>query len=291
MHRNFWTTIAKELLQVFLLFGFAKVVSTDSGAESKNSILKDVLAECGIDQRLSTPYNPKSNSTNESFYSRLHKSRPFEVVFNRQANQCKDYSYVDPDITKKSINAKNLQLKLEQVTNIIIPTLREQIIKTQKADNAYFIKTHKIRHEPIPIGAEVMINNVSKRSKMDEDYEGPFTVHNIVKPGCYVLTDKTGEIISRNIPTSHIQVVSSDKVKSFDLDKQDEVEAIVDHHGRHPTNCEYKVRWKGYAPEHDTWEPTESFNQPDSIVKYWHRRKANAESSILIISILHFLSS
>lgn len=223
-------------------------------------------------------YIPAIQYTLNQKYSRLHKSRPFEVMFNRQANQFKDYSYVDPTITKKSINAKNLKLKLEQVTNIIVPTLREQIVKTQKADNEYFMKTHKIRYEPIPIGSEVMINNVNKKSKMEEDYEGPFTVHNIVKPGCYVLTDKTGEIISRNVPTSHIQVVSVDKVKPSDLDKQYEVEAIVDHRGTHPTNYEYKVRWKGYGPEHDTWEPTESFDQPDLIVRYHQRRKANNES-------------
>jgi hypothetical protein len=50
-----------------------------------------------------------------------------------------------------------------------------------------------------------------------------------------------------NVPTNHIKVVSLDcATNASDSDHQFEVEAIVAHRGGHPSNYEYKVRWKGY---------------------------------------------
>ncbi|KAI7847982.1 hypothetical protein BDC45DRAFT_326850 [Circinella umbellata] len=49
------------------------------------------------------------------------------------------------------------------------------------------------------------------------------------------------------------------------------VQSIVDHKQLSPGKYEYRVRWKGYTINDDTWEPAESFNSPQPIMKYWER--------------------
>lgn len=108
------TTIAKELLNVFSLFGFPKVINSDNGTEFVNEIVSQLLQMSGIDRRLSLPYSPMGNSVNEAYvglakrtivkmlrgkgeswcsylnyaqycfnvrYARLHKSSSYAVLF------------------------------------------------------------------------------------------------------------------------------------------------------------------------------------------------------------------
>jgi len=53
-----------------------------------------------------------------------------------------------------------------------------------------------------------------------------------------------------------------------------EVEAILAHRYRGTRNrkASYLVAWKGYGPEHNTWEPEENLrNAPESLADYWSR--------------------
>ena len=60
-----------------------------------------------------------------------------------------------------------------------------------------------------------MIKNIeNKRRKTDAKYEGPFYVHGYITNGSYILTDRTGSILSRNIPTSQIKLIANETNKS-----------------------------------------------------------------------------
>ncbi|WWD19298.1 hypothetical protein CI109_103756 [Kwoniella shandongensis] len=73
--------------------------------------------------------------------------------------------------------------------------------------------------------------------------------------------------------------VDDDEVQNGDEDGEEdeeegeyEVEAIVDHRqkGSGTGKFEYLVSWKGYGPEHNTWEPEAHVAHADGIVsKYW----------------------
>lgn len=92
------------------------------------------------------------------------------------------------------------------------------------------------------------------------------------KGGTYTLRDKTGDILPRNYAPSSLKSVSEDAI--LGNEERYVIESIVTHRGT-PGNYEYKVRWKGYTAEDDTWEPADHFDSPTMIDQYWRRRSAN----------------
>jgi transposase InsO family protein len=61
------TTIAKELLNIFCLFSFPKVLSCDNGTEFISDIVSQLIIMSGIDRQLSLPYTPQGNAVCERF--------------------------------------------------------------------------------------------------------------------------------------------------------------------------------------------------------------------------------
>ncbi|KAG2228735.1 hypothetical protein INT48_007074, partial [Thamnidium elegans] len=186
-------TIAKELLNVFCLFSFPKVLTSDNGSEFVNEIVSQLILMSGIDRRLSLPYTPTGNSVTERFvgiaksvivkslkgkhadwdlylnptqlamnikYSKLHKSRPYSIVFNRQPNDFKDYSKVVPTLSLMKADTKKIHDRLVFAQEVVIPQIALLIKTTQDNDHARFEKTHKVLKDMYPVGSKVMIVNV-----------------------------------------------------------------------------------------------------------------------------------
>ena len=305
------TTIAKELVAIWSLFGYSKVITHDNGKEFSNKLLEAIALHAGVEQAVSLPFNPLGNSNAESavksakgiiikmlegraenwdlyldgtaYCLNLHKSRlhgmmPFVVVFARLPNELTDYSKIKAVLPEQEIDVKALKDKIKLVDKILVPAIREQIVKTKEADNAYFRKRHKILENPFPIGSSVMIKNVEKNKKTDPNYEGPYSVYGYTKNGSYILQDKAEAFLSRDIPTSHIKLISEDGIRPEENNHIFEIQAILNHRGEEP-NHEYLVRWKGYDSSYDSWEPPAMFDSKEVIETYWSRRKAGQSSS------------
>ncbi|KAI8635986.1 hypothetical protein BD408DRAFT_407523 [Parasitella parasitica] len=88
--------------------------------------------------------------------------------------------------------------------------------------------------------------------------------------------DKTGALLSRDVPTHQIVYNAAVNPKPTTADvfcnEHYEIQAVLDHKGT-PGNYLYKVHWKGYDdPIEHTWEPVESFDSTKHIELYWGRR-------------------
>ncbi|KAG1121700.1 hypothetical protein G6F42_012177 [Rhizopus arrhizus] len=306
------TTVAKEMVSIFSLFGYPKIISHDNGKEFSSQLLESIATNAQIEQRLSLPFCPLGNSACEAAVksskaiivkmldgcaenwdlfidgtayslnlhkSRLHGMKPYVVMFARLPNELKDYSDMEVSLPEQTLDIKALKDKIKRIDRILVPAIKEQIVRTQKADNAYFMKRHKILKNPFPIGASVMIKNVENRnSKTDPKYEGVFYVHGYTKNGSYILKDKTDTFLSRDVPTSHIKLISENPLPEKPADKEYEVEAILKHRGKAP-NYEYLVHWKEYDSSHDSWEPPHLFDSKEPIKLYWSRVGASEGNS------------
>jgi len=58
------------------------------------------------------------------------------------------------------------------------------------------------------------------------------------------------------------------------VEEEYKVEKIVMER-RSKNSLEYLVRWEGYSPLYDTWEPKRSLKNAPEVVSLWQKRKAN----------------
>ena len=305
-------TIAKELLNIFCLFSFPRVLSHDNGSEFINEIVSQLVLLSGIDRRLSLPYTPQGNSVCERFvgiakasivkmlngkhddwdlylnsvqlamnikYSKLHKSRPFTIVFNRQPNGFEDYSKVRHTLSTEKADVKLIDDRLAFAQQVVIPEITKLIKATQDRDHEKFAKTHKIIENMYPIGSSVMILNVHRSSKLQESYSGPFQIKGYTKNKSYILIDQQGNLLSRDVPTHHIKLVSTNAAsQNATKEGHFEVQAIIKHRGT-PGNYNYLVHWLGYdKPEDHTWQTEQDFDSKMHIELYWDRLNSGSTS-------------
>ena len=55
------TTVAKELLSIFCLFGFPRIIQSDNGTEFVNQVVSCLLAINGVKHRIIAAYNPRAD--------------------------------------------------------------------------------------------------------------------------------------------------------------------------------------------------------------------------------------
>jgi hypothetical protein len=113
------------------------------------------------------------------------------------------------------------------------------------------------------VGQHVLVSYPNRPpNKLAPKWRGPLVVVE-VKGNTYVCQDLcTHKVVSFHI--SRLKAYNMDStpdvtaVAAVDQDEW-EVEEIVDHrgpkHGRPKSKLEFRVRWKGFEPEEDTWLP------------------------------------
>ena len=121
----------------------------------------------------------------------------------------------------------------------------------------------------IPIGEYVILRNEERKDNLDPRNQGPYKVLSCTSNGAFALEGRDGVVLPNNYPTSALQALSSYKPPDG---TNFEVQAILHHRKNKKGGHEYKVRWKGYGPEDDTWEPAANFNTKEAIDVYWKRR-------------------
>jgi hypothetical protein len=110
-------------------------------------------------------------------------------------------------------------------------------------------------------------------------YIGPFPIRRVVNEVAYALTlpsnMKCHDVFHVGLLKAYNSrgTVQPPSV-SFDIasEPEFEVEKIISHRdvGRKASRREYLVKWSGFGPEHNTWEPLRNMTNCDKLVEeYW----------------------
>jgi hypothetical protein len=102
------------------------------------------------------------------------------------------------------------------------------------------------------------------------------------KGNSYVLIDATNTQLKRLVPIDQIKIIPNSSNQSQEVltatqkskrstNSSDhfEVQQIVDHKTRKGVTT-FRIRWKGYAPSDDTWQPLLDFDDIAPVTRYWN---------------------
>ena len=215
--------------------GTPKEILTDRATSFQNELIAALLHIVGTRHRLSSPYHPQTNGLTERFnrtlctilakYATQHqgewdtylasalfayrtaqqgttKYEPFELLYGRHATLPIDLQMQRPTTTQ------NLPRTIEQYHQLITAQLQQRrqdaqqnIMKQQQKQKERYDRTHKgIDYQ---IGDKVLLFNVVQShvhgDKFKDKFDGPFYIHNIVRPGTYKLRNIDGRV--RKNPT------------------------------------------------------------------------------------------
>ena len=291
-------TIASQLLEVFGLFGFPKIIQSDNGTEFKNKLMAEWKNLGIFEHRLSTCYYPKSNGQVErvnrditkmlrslcngkttswdlyvplvQYYknaavSRSHHTAPFTLMFGRVFNLLKNYSNED-GVVAGSISRTEWEEHMRKVVQIVHPEINYSLTKYNKKRNELLDKNRKAM-ENLPVNSIVMTEATNKGKKLDHNFLGPFRVVARTEGGSYTLMDMANHLLPRNYAPEQLRIVSlptpAEISHEIDCLLDDKLEGGIQH---------YLVRWRGYDDSHDSWEPVNSFDSLDLIAEY-NRKK------------------
>jgi hypothetical protein len=284
--------VAKQLFEWFMVIGPPRILQSDNGSEFSNALLHHLMTLLSASFRHSTPYYPQGNglveravrSTLELLRKELselsgdwvtllpatqfklnqrlvstHKSLPFEVMFARKANLFKDSIEPQPVMSEEELD-RHLKLASE----VIYPAIFENVqsIHQQRNKNWNLNHSNLVQFKP---DQSVMVKNQHPVHKFSVRFFGPYKVVRQKASGTYVLSDASGSPLPRSFAASMLKLVQSTPATDLYF-----VEEIVDHKTENEEML-FKVRWFGYPPECDSWEPRSAFSDPHVVDNYLNR--------------------
>ena len=150
------------------------------------------------------------------------------------------------------------------------------------ADRRRVEKVYKVGDKVLLSTKYLNLKHSEKSRKLLPKWIGPFKVVQVVGPVAYELKMNPRWRVH---PVFHVSLLEpyreSGRVQpppppiEMEGALEYEVESILDHRFRGTRNPKayYKVAWKGYGIEHDTWEPESNVvNSPEVVAEYWKRQ-------------------
>jgi transposase InsO family protein len=305
---------AVRLLEVFHEHGFPEQVRSDRGTEFNNALMKQLRDTTGVEWQLTPPYSPQSNGAAEAHVkllretlkrmmsgddpatwdrwlpaatwavnnrpaNRLSGATPFALYFGRTARIPLASAATGDEVTvgRRSdmsppvATEEELLERAQELHSIVWPASRENtegnlVGEKKRADN----RRHLVSFEP---GDIVMLRAPPRAPKSEPRYTGPFKIleRDTTVKSAYRVLDEDGKLHPKPLAVQRLKLIS------HGADEPEwEVESIVDERTVSGRPTEYRVRWVGFGPDSDTWEPRSSFESNGAVtvqLSEWLERK------------------
>jgi transposase InsO family protein len=238
-------SVAFALWTIICEFGTPRILQSDNGSEFVNRVIAQLCETYGIEHRLITPYHPRANGLVERMNkeaSRMLKklmigatelwdrhlpsimlalnarhlgrvgATPFSLMFARPFAGFENFTSmalaVDPEVALANLVGNHAEFR-----GIVLPGVQLRTAKVRQDRIEHFNSSANVVQQ-LAVGDRVYAMDVTRSSKWDPVYEGPFTVAEVHPGGAYSLTDMTGDLLKRRFALSMLKKVS-DAVPSW----------------------------------------------------------------------------
>ena len=155
---------------------------------------------------------------------------------------------------------KEIEQRLEAAFSTLYPAIAEASEKRASTRRKNWDSKHNITQ--FTPGTIVLVKRQGIIGKLEPRYVGPYEVAKKTTGGSYLLVDGNNNLLPKGFPPSHLKTIESKPLtKAFLIDR------IMNHKDTGKQRL-YQVRWLGYGPEDDTWEPVENFIDRSVVQEY-----------------------
>lgn len=152
--------------------------------------------------------------------------------------------------------------------------------KTQSSLDSHRIAQHDPNYTDYPINSYVLYTAPTGPSdKLELKHRGPYQVVNKLD-SIYTIQDLVdGKFITTHINNLREFHYDPERTNPIDIAVQNRgeffIDSILEHRGdrQRRSTMEFKVRWRGYGPEHDTWEPYKNLAHTEQLILYLIRNR------------------
>jgi len=276
-----WSSLAR-LFGTRLALSTSKHPQTDGQTEVMNQHLETMLRAYVQEDRtewsswldiLQFAYN---NSTHSA-----HKSKPAELLLGYKPRSPLDF------LKERGLNVTKGQSDLRARLAELAAHREAARDAIQRSTDRQAYQYDKRRRAPqLEVGDEVLINphalelieTKGKGRKLVQRKIGPFEITEVISPTAYRLRLPDTYPMHNVVNIQHLTKYyrSPDKLRPRIANPRDllksteeyEVEKIVGEK-RHKGKNYYRVRWKGYGAESDTWQSTRDLRNAPELLKEW----------------------
>ena len=279
----FWRDLQK-LLGTHINLSTAFHPQTDGQTERMNSVLEDMLRHyVSPDQQDWDLFLSLAEFCMNNCYKSSIQCTPFQLVYgkNPKTPASAHLSRIKEQNPTATLRAKDMHEHLEKA--------KACMLAAQDRNKAY--ADRKTKPQSFEVGQRVLLStknlhikqhNLTK--KLLSRFVGPFKILNKVGSQAYELelppTMKMHDVFHVSLLRLYHEDGSHQPPPVtilMDGEQEHEVEQVLDHRQEDRRSKSYLVRWTGYGPEHDTWEPEAALqNCQKTVQAYWdeQRRKS-----------------
>jgi hypothetical protein len=300
--------------------GLPDQIISDRGAQFVSSFTRELNRMLGIRTSLSTAFHPQTDGQTERVNQEIEQYlRVFvnqrqddwaewlplaEFAYNNRVHSSTRRTPFEMDNGQHPRMGveprKQTQLEaVEEFTSRIKQATEEtqSALKQAADDMSRFYNAKRSDSVKFTVGDKVWldarnIKTTRPSKKLDDRWFGPFTVEQVISDNAYKL--KLTPPFRKVHPVFHVSLLRRclrDEISERpqpshpdpEIDEEGEkvyeVESLLDsrlHRGR----LQYLVRWKGFGPEHNSWEPEVNLGGAKRMITKFHKENPSAPQRI-----------